>query len=378
MNNKIHSIAYESANARWFLPLLFFFGIVLLILRKPIDVLTLPARWEDVNTLLGSAMQYSWGSIFVAHYYYFHFIPTLVTLFSLHLLGIANALLGMNLAAVIIATLCGVFFATKQFRFIIKNDLLRALCGLFVILVPGITEEIYSDISAIQLFLNIFAMLFVALLLFRYEEFEIKSRKKKYLYAFFCSMSFLSSAFSVIFLPVLLYVIVREFRKKNNIVTISSYAIPTVLLFVQALTIFVSYLQQFRPSVPNTNDILISSVNGFTISAAKIFYHNTPDLFQHVGGWMYLIPLALVAFTLLNSFKKGIKFEIYTLICIIATLFLSSVIKSSLIDWNCLCGQAQERYFFFAIIFLFILAIRQLDRTRSLLFKTIFSVVMVV
>ena len=342
-------------------------------------MLALPARWEDVSALLGSAIQYSWGSIFVIHWYYFHFIPGLVTLFSLRLLGVANALLGMNLASMIIATLCAVFFATKQFRFIIKSDLLRALCGLFVLLVPGITEQIYSNISSIQWFLNIFVMLFVALLLFRYDEFEKKSRTKKYLYSFFCSMSFLSSAFSVVFLPVLIYVIIRELRrKKNDLVTIFSYVIPTVLLFIQALTISISYLQESKSSVHFTNDIFVSTVNSFTISATKIFYHDTPDIFQHVGWWMYLVPVALVAFILLNSIKNEIKFEIFTLVGITATLFFSSVIKNSLIDWNCLCGQAQERYFFFAMIFLFILTIRQLDKRRSLPFKIVFSVIALV
>ena len=137
--SKINSSVYSAVNTKWFLPVLYFLGMVILFLRKPFDVLVLPARWEDVSALLGSAIQYSWGSIFVTHCYYFHLIPSLVTLFSLRTLGIANALFGMNLAAMVIATLCAVFFATKQFRFIIKNDLLRAFCGLFVLLVPGIT-----------------------------------------------------------------------------------------------------------------------------------------------------------------------------------------------------------------------------------------------
>ena len=368
----------DNPKTKWFLPLLYFLGLFLLLVRKPIEILSLPARWEDVNVLLVPAIQHSWNSIFVTHYYYFHFIPTLVTFFSLQLFGIANAPVGMDLAAVIIAPLCGVFFATKQFRFLIKNDLLRALCGLFVVLVPGITEEIYSTISSIQWFLNIFTMLFVTLLVFRYDEFEKKSRKAKYLYTFLCSAAFLSSAFSVIFLPMLVYVTVRELGRKTEAFTIFSHVIPTVLLFIQALAICVSYLQQSVHSVPNTNDILVSTVNGFTISATKIFYHNTPDFFQHVGEWMYLVPVILVAAILLNSIKNGIRFEIYTLACIIATLFFSSVIKVSVIDWNCLCGQAQERYFFFAIVFLFILIARQLDRKRSSLSKLAFSAMIVI
>lgn len=374
--SRISSSVYANANTKWFLPLLYFLGIVLLLSRKPLEVLVLPARWEDVSALLGSAMQYSWGSIFVTHWYYFHLIPGLVTLFSLRILGIANALFGMNLAAMAIVTLCAVFFATKQFRFIIKNDWLRAFCGLFVILVPGITEQIYSNISSIQWFLNIFIMLFVTLLLFKYDEFEKKSRTKKYLYSFFLSVSFLSSAFSVIFLPVLIYIVIREFkRKKNEIVMKFYYIIPTILLFVQALTISISYLQEHKTSAPFTNNIFVSTVNSFTISATKIFYHDTPNMFQHVGWWMYLVPIAMVAFVLLNSIKNGIKFEIYTLISIIATLFFSSILKNSLIDWNCLCGQAQERYFFLAMVFLFILVIRQFDKRQSLPFKLVFSVI---
>lgn len=189
-------------------------------------------------------------------------------------------------------------------------------------------------------------------------------------------MSFLSSAFSVVFLPVLIYVIIREFRrKKNEIATKFYYGIPTVLLFVQALTISISYLQENKASTSFTNDVFVSTVNSFTISATKIFYHDTLNMFQHVGWWMYLVPIAMVAFVLLNSIKNEIKFEIYTLISITATLFFSSILKNSLIDWNCLCGQAQERYFFFAMVFLFILVIRQFDKRQSLPFKLVFSVI---
>ncbi len=255
----------------------------------------------------------------------------------------------------------------------------ESFCGLFVLLVPGITEQIYSNISSIQWFLNIFIMLFVALLLFKYDEFEKKSRTRKYLYSFFLSMSFLSSAFSIVFLPVLIYIIIREFqRNKNEIVIISSCIIPTVLLFVQALTISISFLQEPKSSIHFTNNIFLSTVNSFTISATKIFYYDTSDIFQHIGLWMYLIPIALVTFILLNSMKNGIKFEIFTLVSITSTLFFSSLIKNSLIDWNCLCGQAQERYFFFAMIFLFILAIRQLDKRQSFPFQLIVSVIIIV
>jgi len=97
-----------------------------------------------------------------------------------------------------------------------------------------------------------------------------------------------------------------------------------------------------------------------------------------VGGWMYLISIALVAFILLNSVKKGIKLEIYTLICIFATLFFSSIVRGSTVDWTCLCGQEQERFFFFTIVFLLILTVRQLEHRKSSTFKLVFLAVMAI
>lgn len=371
--------SHYGMKSRWHFLLLSTFGVALLFFRKPIEVLFLPARWEDVTMLLVPAMQQSWKSIFFIHYYYFQLVPTIVTIFSLRLLGVKDAMVGMNVAAIVIAALCASFFATRQFRFIIKNDLSRALCSVFILLVPGITEEIYSTISSIYVFLNIFTMLFVTLLLFRYEEFEKKSSVIKCLYAFFCSVSFLTSAFSVILLPVLAYVMIRQLpRNGSDKITKCSYVIPTVLLVVQAITICISYLQQSKSPLPSAFDVIMLTVNGMTISASKMFYHNTPFLFQNIGGWMYLIPISLVAFILLNSIKRGMKFEIYILLCIVATLFFSSAIKSSVIDWNCLCGQTQERYLFFAIIFFVILAVRQLDRIKSLPFRLAFLAIMTV
>ncbi|MGI0073102.1 MAG: pentapeptide repeat-containing protein [Nitrosotalea sp.] len=374
----MRTILYKSEETRWFLPFLFVSGVILFLLRKPLVVLVQPGRVEDVDILLQQAIQHSWSSLFIVYNYYFHFIPRLVTLVSLYLFGITNVNLAMNLAAIIIATLCAVFFATKQFRFIIKSDLLRAVCSLFIILVSGV-NEIYSNISSIQWFLNIFTMLFTALLLFRYDEYEKKSKKKKYLYAFFCSMSFLSSAFSIIFLPALIYVIIRELKNKKEIITVSSYVIPTVLLLFQALILYVTYSQQFKsPALSISGDVLRSSVNVFTISTAKIFYYDTPVIFQHSGELMYLIPIAMITFFLLNSIRNGLKLEIYIISCMFATLFWTSIIRHDLLDWQCLCGTAEERYFFFTVVFAFILLTRQFDKRSSLPFKLIFVSMMII
>ncbi|MFZ0842630.1 MAG: pentapeptide repeat-containing protein [Nitrosotalea sp.] len=325
-----------------------------------------PGRVEDVDVLLREAVQYSWASIFVVYNFYLHFIPRLVTIFSLYLFGIANVNLAMNIAAIIIATLCAVFFSAKQFRFIIKNDMLRALCSLFIIAAPGMSE-VYSNISSIQWFLNIFTMLFTLLLLFRYEEYQKQSKKKKYLYAFFCSASFLSSAFSIVFLPALIYVIIREIRKnKQELITIISCVIPTSLLLLQTLILYTNYSQQFKsPIVQVSTDIVRSTVQQFSTSAIKVFYYN---IFQHLGEWTYIIPIGVITFVLLNSVRNGVKFEIFVLYCITATLFWSAIVR----------GGMAERFISFAIIFSFILVVRQFDKKKSLLFRLIFFAVMII
>ncbi|HZS74007.1 MAG TPA: pentapeptide repeat-containing protein [Candidatus Nitrosotalea sp.] len=366
MSSKIRAIFSENIESRWFLPTVFLASTVLFVLRKPIFVLIQPGRVEDVDVLVREAIQYSWGSIFVVYNYYLHFVPRLVTISSLYLFGISNVNLAMNITAIIIATLCALFFATKQFRFIIKNDFLRAVCSLFIVAAPGI-NEIYSNISSIQWFLNIFTMLFVLLLLFRYEEYKKQSKKKKCLYVFFCSASVLSSAFSIVFLPALIYVIIREVRKnEREIITISSYVIPTIFSLLQALLIYINYSQQFKSSALQiTIDIIRSTIQIFSTSVSTVFYQN---IFQNFGDIVYLIPIVVIGFILLNSIKNGLRFEIFTLYCITATLFLSILVR----------GGMAERFMSFAVIFLFILVVRQFDKRKSLSFKLIFVAIMII
>ena len=361
----MRTIFSENVESRWFLPILFLSSVILFVLRKPIFILIQPGRVEDVDVLVREAIQYSWGSIFVVYNYYLHFIPRLVTIFSLYLFGITNVNLAMNVAAVIIATLCALFFVTRQFRFIINNDWLRAVCSLFIIAAPGM-NEIYSNISSIQWFLNIFTMLFVLLLIFRYEEYRKQSTKKKYLYAFFCSVSFLSSAFSIVFFPALIYVIIRELRRnKGDIITICSYTIPTILLLLQASLLYTNYSQQFRfPSIQVAN-ILQSTIQVFSTSIVKVFYYN---IFQHSGELGFFITIIVIAFILLSSIKSGLRFEIFVLYCITATLFLSIIVR----------GGMAERFTSFAIIFLFILLLRQFDKKKSVFFRLAFLAVMIV
>jgi hypothetical protein len=345
---------------------MFLSSITLFVLRKPIFMLIQPGRVEDVDVLVREAIQYSWGSIFVVYNSYLHFVPRIITISSLYLFGISNVNLAMNMSAIIIATFCALFFATKQFRFIIKNDFLRAVCSLFTVAAPGI-NEIYSNISSIQWFLNIFTMLFVLLLLFRYEEYRKQSNKKKCLYTFFCSASFLSSAFSIVFLPALIYVIIREIRKnEREIITISSYVMPTIFSLLQALLICINYSQQFKSSALQiTTDIIRSTIQIFATSVTIVFYHN---IFQYFGEIVYLIPIVVIVFILLNSIKNGLRFEIFTLYCITATLFLSILVR----------GGVAERFMSFAVIFLFILVVRQFDKRKSLSFRLVFAAIMII
>ena len=158
---------------RFFLPLLFILGISLLILRRP-DALLMAQPWaEDGAFFLSEALQNSWGSIFELHGSYLHVIPRIITIFSLST-GLENAPFFMNLTTIVISSAVGIFFATKQFRFIIRNDSLRAGCSLFIILTPGI-HEVWSNVTNVQWFLIFFMMFFTILLLFKYDTFYSKS-----------------------------------------------------------------------------------------------------------------------------------------------------------------------------------------------------------
>lgn len=370
----------DEVRTRWFLPVLFLLGLGLFIARKPEAAFVVqPGRVEDASILLDPAIHYSWASLFIVAGNYLQLVPRAVALFSLDF-GIANAPLVMNIIAIVIATLCAIFFSTKQFRFIIKNDWLRAACSIFIILVPGV-DEIYSNISSIASFLNIFLMLFVLQLLFDYEGYKTKSKKEKYLYTFFCSVSFLTSAYSVIFLPALLYVIIRELRRdKRDASTIASYAISSIILLSQTLVLYLASSQQSRSSTLGVGRYVLDSlVNAFTISITKVFHYDTVGLSGSWGQLMYLVPAAVVVFVLLNSAKKGrMRFEIFTLLCMMATLFWTAIIRRSLLGWQCLCGgDSESHYLFFAIVFAFVLIIRQFDRNRSMPFRAALVVVMI-
>jgi hypothetical protein len=164
-----------------------------------------------------------------------------------------------------------------------------------------------------------------------------------------------------------MYVIIREIKKdRSEIIIIFSYTIPAILLLLQTLILYTSYSRQFKsPIVQFSTDIVRSTIQLFSTSAVKIFYYN---IFQYSGDLIYLIPAALIAFVFLNSIRNGLRLEIFVLYCISATLFWSVIVR----------GGMAERFMSFAIVFLFILLIRQFDKKKSLLFRLIFLAVMII
>lgn len=374
----MRTIFAECGKSRWFLPSLFALCMILWFLRKPDSILAAQPFAEDATVFLADAIQASWASLSFSHQEYLNVIPQTIANFSLDLFGLAGAPLFMQLAAMSIDTLCAVFFSTSQFRFIIKSDLLRACCSLFIILVPGVVQLFEYNVSAIEYFLNIFLMLFTTLLLFNYDEFAKKPLKIKYLYAFFCSITFLTSAYSVVLLPAFVYVTVRQLVKgKKELSTILSYALPIIPALVQVSTLYHNHLQNYNAQ---TGHLDIESARSFLLlfagGIAKIFYYNADSLFQQMNWPIYLISLAVIAFVLLNSIKAGLKFEIYTLGCIIVISFLTAIIRGS--QYLAFAPDPEggtERYFFFTMVFSFILLARQFDKRRTTVSKVVFVVV---
>jgi hypothetical protein len=103
----------------------------------------------------------------------------------------------------------------------------------------------------------------------------------------------------------------------------------------------------------------------FSTSVINVFYYK---IFQYSGELTYLILICVIAFILLNSIKNGLRFEIFTLYCITATLLLSVIVR----------GSMENRFMSLAVIFLFILVVRQFDKKKSMLFRFIFVAIMII
>lgn len=372
-------ILLEMSNKKWPLPVIFIISCVLIILRRP-DAIFLSQPWaEDGNIFLQQAIYHSWSSLLIPYGGYLHFIPRIVTNLSLYL-GLANAPFFMNVSSIIIASLCAIFFSTKHFRFIIKNDFLRMICSFFIVITPGV-PEITSNITNIQWFVTVFVILFIAIPLFRYDQYQKMNRTTKYFCSISLGFSFLTAPYTLVLFPVLVYVIIKHLLVREERRSLWFIIIPT-----SAIVSNVIFLMNFHSDLVSHKiifkDLAITFVNAAVFGTIKLFYYNSHQVITDIKSLSYMIPIFIFGLIMASALKTKSKIEFYFLAFWLFGIFFTLVLRPEMIGplvWLDLANMSgNERYYFILLISLFILFWRQYEIATSKTIKIIFLILIFV
>ena len=355
-------------------------------MRRPDAVLNAQPWAEDGRLLLQGAIYHSWDALSFHVVDYLFIIPVIVATLSLYAVGLTHAPLLMNLTAILIPVLIGVYFASKQFRFIIKNDLLRGFCSLFIVLIPGkFMFEPYHNITNIQSFIPIFVVLFVSYLLFRYDDFKQKSIFEKSIFAVILSLIFLTGPVSHVMLPFFLFVIFRELKNSRKIKTIIPIIIPTIVLISHMIFFIFN-----RTSSENTlalnqgelqlNSIFIAFTNMFTIITTQLFYHPYLQFNNYFGSLAYIIPITIVFFILYKIIKNKSKLDLFLLFSFLVFPLAYVITRPFLLDnfSDLFSNRTNARYFVIPMIFVLISLVRQFNSTKSRIMILVFFIFLII
>src|SRR6185437_14081123 len=302
-------ILLEMSNKKWSLSAIFIISCILIILRRP-DAIFLSQPWaEDGNIFLQQAIYHSWSSLWISYGGYLNFIPRIVTNFSLYL-GLGNAPFFMNVSSIIIASLCAIFFSMKHFRFIIKNDFLRMICSFFIVITPGV-PEITSNITNIQWFVTVFAILFISILLFRYDQYQKISYITKFFYSVSLILSFLTAPYTLMLFPVLVYVIIKHLLAREGR-SLWFIIVPTSVI-VSNVIFLINYHSSLTSHGVIVKDMIITFVNAIVFGTIKIFYYNSHQVIEHTKSLSYIIPIFIFGLIIFSALKNKSKIEFYFL-----------------------------------------------------------------
>jgi len=368
-------ILLEMSDKKWSLPVIFIISSVLIILRRP-DAVFLSQPWaEDGSIFLQQAIYHSWSSLLIPYVGYLLFIPRIVTNLSLYL-GLANAPFFMNVSAIIIACLCAVFFSTKHFRFIIKNDLLRMICSFFIVITPGV-PEITSNITNIEWYVTVFAILFIAIPLFRYDQYQKMNHGTKYLCSISLIFSFLTAPYTLVLFPVLMYIIIKHIFVKEERRSLLFIIVPTFTIASNAILLTNFHSDLSSHEIIST-DLAITFVNAVVFGTIKLFYYNSHQVIEYIKSLSYMIPIFVFGGLIVNALKNKSKVEFYFLAFWLSGIFFTLILRPKMIGpsvWLDLANMSgNERYFFILLVSLFILLMRQYDITTSKTIKIVFLI----
>jgi hypothetical protein len=378
----LNNYFYKISESKVFLITLFFLNVLILIMRRPDSIFSSQPWAEDGFLYIQSAIYHPWINIIFPYGDYFFLIPRIIANFTIPL-TIIHAPLIMNLSTFVIISFCSVYFSTTNFRFILKNDTLRVLCSLFVVLIPASSVASVEDYTLENMgwFLTFFAVLFLTYLLFRYEEYTLKSKLKKSLYVVFSSLIFLTAPATFVLLPILIYVIFREFKKEQRLKNVLPFILLSIVLIFHIFIFYYVYVyvDDLHPSNQDfpINIIAKSFANIFTVNVARTFYHDTNTLATTLGNFIYLIPIGFIIMILINPKNNISKIDLFLLLFTSLELFLTMIFRSGfLLQYMILPTTViNDRYFIIPTIIIFILLIRQLQERKSWIFKLVLIVI---
>jgi hypothetical protein len=188
--------------------------VFLIFIRRPDAILNAQPWAEDGKIFLQQALTDPYGSILTPYAGYLHIVPRLVTLAAVQF-GLPNAPLIMNLVALLISAYCISYLFDTDFRFLIRNDLLRLFTAILIACMP--IPQVWMNITNIQWFLLIYTMLWTTNLMFNSNVGDKKIGPGIIFQAVFLGVSFLSSPLSFMLIPGIVLGFMLRIKEKKAI-----------------------------------------------------------------------------------------------------------------------------------------------------------------
>lgn len=302
--------------------------ILLLVIRRP-DQFTHPFIWaEDGTLILPGYIESGWFSLFTPVNGYLVFTSKIINFISFELSFLYYPIIASFLTNLFIIF---VLLAIIQSPTVLKN---RALIALSVILIP--TD---SEVFGVALYSVWWAGLLGVLSCLWHRE-----NKMYFVRILFSFLSFSSSPFSILFIPIL---IIRCFLYKN----IREYFIA---IFSVALGII-----QLSFILGNPTVIKLVGSNAVSVSYFVNTYFGL-YLFDHINTEIFYVSIFLICFILYLVFSKK-SFENITILYLLFFSMLITYLRLGEIFFSTHPYGDGPRYYFYPYIMINIMLINNLN-----------------
>jgi hypothetical protein len=332
---------------------------VILFFRRP-DALLHPQPFaEDGTIFIQGIINQSYHSFFVLYAGYLHLIPRLVTYFAMQF-GLVNAPLLMNASSLIIAVFCSSYFFRKDFRFIIKNDLVRFLMCILIICIP---VNFWLNITNIQWVLSIYLTLWTLNILFNYDA-AVSVRLSVILDAIIATLAFLTCSFSIILLPfLLLFFIKRILDKKLFTAFTTLQLLPLLALILQLIACYTS------KKTGSISINIMGIIYCFSLQALSCLYLPGKNTWIKPAFLAIIMMLLILSIVVINFYKRKDKsLDISILILILLYYVVVLVGRPDYVQSVQVLNDVYrlgDRFAFYPIALMLILIVRNIEYNRQ-------------